>query len=140
MKRGLWTRTLLPPAHSETGTKRGRDQTWRFSTEFLRNSRSTWMFRVANQLSGTQVQTPRAPEVADGDQLPMLSIAGPQTLPTPSRSCAARLAALRQRRRGVVLQCIHNRCCHHGVPVSIMGKTSAPTCPMGGHTPQTKPS
>ena len=83
------------------------------------------MFRVANQLSGTQVQTPRAPEVADGDPAANALHCGTSNSSTPSRSCAARLAALRQGDAGVVLQCIHNRCCHHGVPVSIMGKTSA---------------
>ena len=82
VKRGLRTRTLLPPAHSETATKRGRDQTCGSALSFFGTRvQLCWMFRVANQLSGTQVQTPRAPEVADGDQLPMLSIAGPQTLP-----------------------------------------------------------
>ena len=122
VKRGLRTRTLLPPAHSETA-KRGRDQTYG-STEFLRNSRSTLLdvscCQPALQHPGSNSS---APEMADGNQLPMLSIAGLRTLPLLKDLCAARLAAPKQRDAVSFSSAFTIVCCHHGVAEYTFNQT-----------------
>ena len=130
VKRGLRTRKLLPPAHSETAIKRGRDQTYGSTLSFFGTRvQLCWTLRVANQL-GSKSSGSRG-----GGRRPAANAlhCGTSNSSTPSRSCAAQLAAPRQGDAVSFSNAFTIVVATTGVLSLIMGKTSAHLAQWAAH-------